>query len=228
MTELIAIAALGLGAYYLAPSYSVESTGDKNALELREAHHTGFIRGTNASRTGQVTSEETRVIRTPNYSLGSALNNAAKAWAYYKEKNDFIANMTNGVNVLINQATIRPTVRQRPGLLQLPSREAWSDKFGDIANVTYDINSGEPADNMTLTWRDQYGDAGGFPREGRPNPVLNEMYVGNPWGPGGQLFEAVGNQYRDPQYADAKPDGVLKKGKSPARILYQNRVRWQQ
>ena len=226
MAELIALVALGLGGYYLAPSYG-DDTEEKNALELREAHHTGFIRGTNASRSGQVTSEETRVIRTPQYSMASVLDNAAKAWKYYKEKNDFIAQMTNGVNVLINQATIRPTVRQRPGLLQLPSREGWEEQFGDIANVTYDIDSGEPADMMTLTWRDQYGDAGGFPRDGRPNPVLDELYVGNPWGPGGQLFEAVGNQYRDPQYADAKPSGNLKKPKLPSRVVYQNRVRWQ-
>lgn len=225
MTELIAATALGAAIYFLAPQGQKSET-NKNALELREASHSGFLRSTNASRGSAVTSEETRVIRNPNFRPADVLNNARKAWTYYKEKNDLIAHMTNGANVLINQATLRPTMQQRPGLLQLPSREGWQSQFGDIPNVTYDINSGAPAEMMTGNWRDEYGDAGGFPRNGRPNPVLNELYVGNPWGVGGQLFKAVGNQYRDPGYADNKPTGILKKQNLSAGVRFQNRVKF--
>lgn len=227
MTTLIAISALGLAAYHFWPTSTQSKTQlTKNEIELREASTYGFLRGTNASKSSVIASEETRVIRNPKF--GSDIKeNARKAWLYYKEKNDLIANMTNGKNVLINQATIRPNMQKKPGLLQLPNAEGWSDAFGDIANVTYDIISGVPAEMMTANWRDEYGDAGGFPRKGRPNVVLNELYVGNPWGPGGQLFEAVGNEYRDPDYADNKPTGILKKPRSDAHTRVKNRVKFQ-
>lgn len=225
MTELVALVALGLGTYHFWPYKVNKTTESKNEIELREASHTGFLRGTNSSRTSTVASEETRVVRNPTFG-SDIMENSRKAWRYYKNKNDIIANLTNGVNVLINQATIRPTVQQKPGLLQLPSAEGWSDSFGDIANVTYDIPAGFPAEMLTKNWRDEYGDAGGFPRVGRPNPVLEELYVGNPWGPGGQLFVAVGNEHRDPGYADEKPKGILKKQRGDAHTRLQNRVKF--
>lgn len=224
MTELIAIGALGLAAYQFWPS-SKKEREDKNAIELREASHSGFLRSTNASRSSVIASEETRVIRTPQYNF-NILENSRKAWQYYKTKNDLIANMTNGASCLVNQATIRPTMQKKPGLLQLPDEAGWGDSFGDIANVTYDRQSGLPAEMMTTNWRDEYGDAGGFPREGRPNPVLNELYVGNPWGPGGQLFKAVGNEHRDPGYADQKPSGILKKQRANAGARMEKRVKF--
>lgn len=227
MTTLIAAGALGLAVYHFWPSSNQsESQLTKNEIELREASTYGFLRGTNASKSSVIASEETRVIRTPIFG-SDIIENARKAWKYYKEKNDLIADMTNGKNVLINQTTIRPNMQKKPGLLQLPSAEGWSAAFGDIANVTYDIDDGVPAEMMTVNWRDEYGDAGGFPRVGRPNVVLNELYVGNPWGPGGQLFEAVGNQHRDPGYADNKPTGILKKPRSDANTRMQNRVKFQ-
>ncbi len=229
MTTLIALSAIGLAAYHFWPSSGVKASEAqlKNQIELREASHTGFLRATNSSRTNNLASEETRVIRNPKFGA-NVLDNVRSAWTYYKEKNDLIANMTNGANVLINQATIRPNMQKKPGLLQLPSREGWAEDFGDISNVTFDIDLGVPSDLMTVNWRDEYGDAGGFPREGRHNVVLNELYVGNPWGPGGQLFEAVGNQHRDPGYADYKPTGILKKPRSDAHTRLQNKVKFKQ
>lgn len=230
MTTLVAMAAIGLAGYYLAPSSEPLNQNEKNAIEIREAMHGGFLKNVNTSHTQSVISEETRVVRTPHYNKFDVRQNAADSLMYFKKKNDWIANMTNGVNCLINQATIRANLRQRPGLLQLPSAEGWAGAFGDIANVTYDIDGGYPAEMMTGTWRDQYGDAGGFPRDGRPNPVLDELYVGNPWGAGGQLFVAVGNQFRDPGYFDEKPEVPKKKGgmKRPgAREQLQNRVRFE-
>lgn len=224
MSVLLGLGALGLAGWYYWPT-DPEQQATKNEIEKREASHSGFLRSTNASRSGAFTSEETRVIRTPQYNF-NIVDNARKAWTYYKEKNDLIANMTNGTNVFVNQATIRPVMQQKPGLLQLPSAEGWASAFGDIANVTYDIQGGYPAETMTNSWRDQYGDAGGFPTEGRPNPVLEELYVGNPWGPGGQLFRAVGNEHRDPGYADNKPTGILKTPRSDASTRLKNRVKF--
>lgn len=229
MASLIGLAALGLAAYYLSPEYATnENMGDKNLLELREASNYGFLRGTNTARTGVIASEETRVVRTPTYNKGQVIENAQKSWLYQKEKNDMIAHLNNGAAIFINRGTIRPNNQKKPGLLQVPTREGdWQSAFGDIANVTYDVDSGLPPDQMTTSWRDQYGDAGGFPRNGRPQPVLNELYTGNPWGVGGQLFEAVGNQYRNPQYGDYPPkDTGIKPDETPAMVKVKKRVQF--
>lgn len=237
MTELIALASLGLAAYYLAPSYSANGdtkngVSERNALEMREAMNYGFLRGTNTAKTGIIASEETRVIRTPDYNKNQVRENAAKAWLYQKEKNDMIAHMNNGAAILYNRGTIRPSNQKRPGLLMVPTKEAgWGEAFDDIANVTYDIESGIPADQMTTSWRDQYGDAGGFPREGRSQVVLNELYTGNPWGAGGQLFVAVGNQHRNPGFGDNSPgasrnDFNNQADPTPASVKLKKRVRF--
>lgn len=228
MTEILAIAALGLAGYYLAPSYGETSEQrTKNQLELREAHHTGFLRGNNTSGNSVIASEETRVIRTPHFSTNDVLQNASKSWLYYKEKNDMLASIGFGTNALINAGTLRPDVRKKPGLPQFPSRDGWGEMFGDLPNASFDIESGIPADQMTFNWRDQYGDSGGFPREGRPNVVLNELYTGNAWGVGGQLFEAVGNEYRDPGYPDNKPQATDKATKESANTIMKKRVHFQ-
>ena len=229
MASLIGLTAIGLAGYYLAPSYSSnDKAQEKNALELREALNHGFLRGTNTARTGVIASEETRVVRTPTYNKGQVLENAQKSWLYQKEKNDMIAHMNNGAAIFINRGTIRPSNQKKPGLLQLPTREGdWEAAFGDIANVSYDIDSGLPPDQMTTNWRDQYGDAGGFPRNGRPQVVLNELYTGNPWGVGGQLFEAVGNEYRDPKFADHPPkDPGILPDQTPAIYKVKKRVQF--
>lgn len=62
----------------------------------------------------------------------------------------------------------------------------------------------------------------GAPRYGRSNIVLNELYNGNPWGAGGRDFIAIGNQHRDPGYAENTLKPILKnKGSSipPSRKL---------
>lgn len=228
MTEILAVAALGLAGYYFAPSYLSESEQQtKNQLELREANHTGFLRRNNTSGNAVIESEETRVIRNPRFSPTDVMQNASKSWLYFKEKNDKLASIGYGVNALINAGTLRPDVRKKPGLPQFPSRDGWGEMFGNLPNATFDIDSGLPADQMTFNWRDQYGDSGGFPRDGRPNVVLNELYTGNAWGVGGQLFEAVGNQYRDPQYPDNPPEASEKVTKENANTIMKKRVHFQ-
>lgn len=229
MLTAISIGALGLAGYYLTPEYSTNQNQDTNDQEIREAMHTGFLRGTNSAKVNVTASEETRVIRNPNYALNEVRENAVKAWKYYKERNDMIAHSTNGAAVLINRGTLRPNNQKKPGLLGLPTQEGmWGQAFGDISNAYFDIDSGIPADQMTTNWRDQYGDAGGFPREGKPNVVLNELYVGNPWGPGGQLFVAVGNQARNPGYPDVPPTGYTKQETVPASVRLKKRVQFAQ
>lgn len=237
MAELITLASLGLAAYYLAPVYSTNGdskngVSKKNAMEMREAMNYGFLRGTNTAKTSIIASEETRVIRAPDYNKNQVRENAAKSWLYQKEKNDMIAHANNGAAILYNRGTIRPSNKKRPGLLMVPTKGGdWGRAFGDIANVTYNIESGVPPEQMTTNWRDQYGDAGGFPREGRSQVVLNELYTGNPWGAGGQLFVAVGNQHRNPGYGDNPPESARNDfnnlvDSTPSSVKLKKRVRF--
>ena len=120
MASLIAITAIGLAGYYLAPGYSSnDKAQEKNALELREASNYGFLRGTNTARTGIIASEETRVVRTPTYNKGHVIENAQKSWLYQKEKNDMIAHMNNGAAILFNRGTIRPSNQRTSGCTTL-------------------------------------------------------------------------------------------------------------
>ena len=66
MLTAISIGALGLAGYYLTPEYSTNQNQDTNDQEIREAMHTGFLRGTNSAKVNVTASEETRVIRNPN------------------------------------------------------------------------------------------------------------------------------------------------------------------
>jgi len=228
MTALATAIALGTAGYYLIGDDSAnQKQASKNDMELREAMHTGFLRSANVQTGAGISSEETRVIRLPGFRGRQVRESAGQAWKHYKERNDQLASIGFGANNLINRQTLRPDNRKKPGLPMWPNREAYGPAFGNLPNATFDIPRGIPADQNTFNWRDQYGDAGGFPREGRPNVVLNELYVGNPWGTGGQLFEAVGNEYRDPQYADNPPDGRLPVDEVSSMTKFKKRVHWQ-
>lgn len=227
MTALAAAVALGTAGYYLIRTEPTNQQSD-NDMELREAMHTGFLRSANVRNGAGISSEETRVVRTPHFRGRQVRENAALSWKYYKNKNDELASIGFGVNNLINRQTLRPDNRKKPGLPMFPNKEAYGGEFGDLPNATFNIPGGIPAEQDTFSWRDQYGDAGGFPREGRPNVVLNELYVGNAWGTGGQLFKAVGNEYRDPHYPDNEPSGILPENTVPSMVRFKKRVRFAQ
>ncbi len=229
MLELVGIGALGLAAYYLAPSTTKPTRTNKLDDELREAWHTGFLMSPNTSNADSIRSEETSVVRAPRVSSKNAKIDAMRTLAYYKQKNDIIAELGNGVNVHINRGTLMPNNRQKPGILILPSKEGYGDKFRDIPNATYDLDSGISGELMTSMFsRDQYGTSGSNPVAGRSYVFPSALYNGtNPWGPGGQLFVAVGNEHRTPEKLDNRPLGILKKNPSQPLEKMKKRVKFQ-
>lgn len=230
MLELVGIGALGLAAYYLAPSNVVSSTKHSHLDdELREAWHTGFLMSPNTSNANSIRSEETAVVRAPRVSSRNAKIDAMRTLAYYKQKNDIIAELGNGVNVHINRGTLMPNNRQKPGILILPSKEGYYENFKDIPNATYDLDSGISGELMTSMFsRDQYGTAGANPVAGRTYDIPSALYgASNPWGAGGQLFVAVGNEYRTPEKLDNRPVGILKKNPSQPLEKMKKRVKFQ-
>lgn len=229
MLELVAVGALGLAGYYLAPSSKPKSVPNAMDDELREAWHTGFLMSPNTSNADSIRSEETSVVRAPRVSSKNAKIDAMRTLAYYKQKNDIIANLGNGANVHINRSFLMPNNRQKPGILILPSKEGFGDKFKDIPNATYDLDSGISGELMTSMYsRDQYGNAGSNPVAGRTYDMPSALYQGsNPWGPGGQLFVAVGNEHRKPENLDNRPVGILKKPASDPIGKLNKRVKFQ-
>lgn len=229
---LLGLIALGTGVYYFFPEYI--SLGDskasnRNEMELREASTTGFLRGANLSKSNVIASEETRVIRAPvNSSKISPLEIAKGFWTYVKEKNDMLYELGYGEKSLENRGVLRANIRQKPRLLMLPSREGKWANFQNLPNANFNVDSGPNADELTTTWRDQYGNAGGFPRNGIPYISPNVLYSGNPWGPGGQLFVAAGNQYRNPDYIQNDPSGHVPYPKEAANDRLRKRVHFNQ
>ena len=210
------------------PAEPAEKYG-KNS-EQREAMHSGFLRPANRAA-NILDSEELRAIRPAGGSVDPRLN--AAAWQEYQyNKNNVLGEMYGYGRALDNLKILRYDYSKKPGLLMLPNREGY-EEFAALPNAMFDREfAATPLDERIDLYRDPFGNAGGAPLQGRSNVVLNKLYVGNPWGPGGQQFEAVGNQHRDPNYADDKPTGILKNtdrdADMPAVEKMKRRVRFAQ
>ena len=177
--------------------------------EQREAMHYGFLRSANRG-SNIIDSEETRMIRTPDATPDPMIN-AAQWQAYHYAKNNQLGKMYSYGQALDNRKILRYDYKHKSRLLQLPNAEGFAQAFANVPNALFDRRTAEtPLDNRLDLFRDPFGQSGGAPIQGRSNVVLNKLFVGNPWGAGGQQFIAVGNQQRDPQYADNQPTGILR------------------
>lgn len=212
MLTIPAIAAIGAAGYIYNSQHQPSETRPAAVYarnsEQREAMHTGFLRPANRA-SNVLDSEEMRAIRPAAGSVDPRMN--AAAWQeYHYAKNDKLGEMYSYGRALDNLKILRYDYSKKPGLLMLPNREGYSE-FSSVPNAMFDRPyAATPLDERVDLFRDPFGDSGGAPLHGRSNVVLNKLYVGNAWGPGGQQFQAVGNQYRDTGYADAKPTGILK------------------
>lgn len=210
---LPAIGAIAAAGYVYSMSSSQQPPNDKSnpsvpGMEQREAMHSGFLRPANRGQ-NILDSEELRQIRPGAGSVDPRLN-AAEWQKYHYAKNDKLGQLYSWGSALDNLKILRYNYSKKPGLLQLPNREGFSE-FAALPNAHFDrISAAQPLDERVDLYRDPFGQAGGAPVQGRSNVVLNKLYVGNAWGPGGRDFIAVGNQHRDPGYADKKPDGILR------------------
>lgn len=215
---LPAIGAIAIAGYVYSASGS-ESTvkgeeriSDPAASEQRESIHSGFLRPANRGH-NIIDSEEVRIIR-PRGGHRNPMLNAAEWQQYHYEKNNKLGEMYSWARALDNLKILRYNYQKKPGLLQLPNREGYPE-FNRLPNAHFDRESAAtPLDERIDLYRDPFGTSGGAPLHGHSNVVLNKLYVGNAWGPGGQEFVAVGNQHRDPGYADVRPTGILRRESS--------------
>lgn len=235
MLVLPAIGAIAAAGYVYQsglqqPKTQQQSKFSNRNSEQRECMHSGFLRSANRG-SNIIDSEETRAIRPANGSPDPMFN-AAEWQEYQYAKNNKLGELYGPKSVLDNLKILRYDYRKKPGLLQLPNFEGYS-RFAVVPNAKFDRHSAaEPLDERVDLFRDPFGQAGGAPVQGRSNVVLNKLYVGNPWGAGGQQFKAVGNEFREPGYADTRPTGILKNNDADAGMTsmekLQNRVRFAQ
>lgn len=226
LTVVPAIAAIGVAGWVYQTSQDRDRPLEqpqhvkqqfKGNSEQREAMHAGFLRPANRAA-NIIDSDETRVIRTPQATPDPMIN-AAQWQAYHFAKNNQLGKMYSYGQALDNRKILRYDYAHKPRLLQLPNAEGYGEAFGNVPNAFFDrFSAAAPLDERLDLFRDPFGDSGGAPIQGRSNVVLNKLYVGNAWGAGGQQFVAVGNQQRDPGYADKKPSGILRNPDRDANV----------
>jgi hypothetical protein len=235
MLVIPTIAAIGAAGYiYSQQQGDAAPAQEKNKFaynsEQREAMHSGFLRSANRA-VAAIDSEEMRVIRKNGGDIDPRLNAAIwQDWFY--RKNNKLGELYSWAAALDNQKILRYSYANKPGLLMLPNREGYQE-FAALPNAMFDRESAAaPLDQRIDLYRDPFGNSGGAPLQGRSNVVLNQLYVGNAWGPGGQEFVAVGNEHRDPGYPDAKPTGDVKNSDRDAGFTsvekLKRRVRFEQ
>lgn len=209
---LLAAATVLIGYWLTSSSSSPMSSMSSNSNisnEIREAFHTGFLRGANRSSNG-IRSEETKMIF-PNFSIDPLIN-AMKSTAYVLQKNNILGELYSKGGVFNNMKILRVDYSRKPRLPELPNKEAYGEAWSDVPNVTYDRPfAATPPENKMWLNRDQYGHSGGAPRDGRSYLEPNIMYYGNPWGAGGEAFKAVGNQHFNVNFTGHERKGILKR-----------------
>lgn len=204
---LVSLATLLIGYWFMKQPRQPGNTAIIS--EIREAFHTGFLRGANRSSNG-IRSEETKMVF-PSFSV-DPLVNAVKSTYFTLTKNNILGELYSNGGLFNNMKILRVDYSRKPRLPELPNKEAFGEAWSDVPNVSYDRPSAAtPPENKMWLNRDQYGHSGGAPRDGRSYLEPNIMYYGNPWGQGGQAFKAVGNQHFDAQFSGTKRKGILKR-----------------
>lgn len=217
--------ALGLaGAAFAAVAMSQRSDGDmigekSESWDDIEDFTNGRSRDRNLYPGKTLTSETARIIRP----IGTGVQHpehVAKTWTNYHRAYEAATraiahnNADGGNNMRIGRNDINKRVRKP----HLPDRESYS-AWEVVPNATFEHeNSADVYPDMDYSWYDdQTGDAVAVP--GAPHYIHTaQEYVGNPWGPSGQLYNADG--FRTKSKKDLQVD------KLPDSLKAQNKVRF--
>lgn len=165
--------------------------------------------------------ENSRIIR-PNVNGVLHPVNAANAWEEYHRNYENVAhtlasaNYAGGDNARYFRGDIHKN-RRRP---HLPDREGF-EEWGVVPTSYFEHDSG-PGKNgypdMDYTWfEDQTGTAITVP--GAPHYIYTaQEYLGNPWGPSGQLYNAEGMRTKSKRNLQTDP--------IPTELKKKNKVRF--
>lgn len=147
---------------------------------------------------------------------------AAKAWEEYTKKYEDVAHTLGNAYHAggENARYFRNDINKKPRRPHLPDKESFAQwSVIPTAYFEHDKNPGNAAyPDMDYTWyEDQTGDAITTP--GAPHYIYtSQEFLGNPWGPSGQFFNAEGMR--------TKSEKDLQTEKIPDSIKKKNRVRF--
>lgn len=147
---------------------------------------------------------------------------AAKAWEEYTKKHEDVAHTLGNAYHAggENARYFRNDINKKPRRPHLPDKESFAQwSVIPTAYFEHDKNPGNAAyPDMDYTWyEDQTGDAITTP--GAPHYIYtSQEFLGNPWGPSGQFFNAEGMR--------TKSEKDLQTEKIPDSIKKKNRVRF--
>lgn len=147
---------------------------------------------------------------------------AAKAWEEYTKRYEDVAHtLGNAYHAGAENARyFRNDINKKPRRPHLPDKESFAQwSVIPTAYFEHEKNPGNAAyPDMDYTWyEDQTGDAITTP--GAPHYIYtSQEFLGNPWGPSGQFFNAEGMR--------TKSEKDLQTEKIPDSIKKKNRVRF--
>lgn len=165
--------------------------------------------------------ENSRIIR-PNVNGVQHPETAAKAWDEYHRKYENVAHtLSSGYHAGGDNARyFRNDINKKPRRPHLPDKEGFSE-WAAVPTAYFEHDNGPSGGNypdMDYSWyEDQAGDA--MAVTGAPHYIYTEQeFLGNPWGPSGQFFNAEGMRTK------AKND--IQREKPTDGLKRKNRVRF--
>lgn len=221
MLPIIAAGAIAAVVTMQRPNESGTTLANQETEEEIENFTLGRSRDRNLMPGKTLIAENSRIIR-PVLNGVQHPELAAKAWDTYQKRYEDVAHtLSNAYHAGGENARyFRGDINKKPRKPHLPDKES----FGEWAVVPtayfeYDKapgNSDYP--DIDYTWyEDQTGDAITTP--GAPHYIYTtQEYLGNPWGPSGQFFNAEGMR--------TKSEKDLQRDKIPDSIKKKNRVRF--
>jgi len=213
---------LAAGAFAAVSAQRSNESGsvlaNKETEEEVENFFLGRSRDKNLFPGKTLIAENSRIIR-PNLNGVQHPELAAKAWGqYHKRYEDVAHTLSNAYHAGGDHARyFRGDINKKPRRPHLPDKESFAEwATVPTAYFEHDSNPGSnPYPDMDYTWyEDQTGDAITVP--GAPHYIYtNQEFLGNPWGPSGQFFNADGMRTKSKKdlQRDKIPDSIKKKNR---------------
>lgn len=198
-----------------------ESTNQETPEEI-ERFFNGRSRDKNLFPGKTLVAENSRIIR-PNIAGVQHPVHAANAWEEYHKKYEGVAHALSSANFAgaENARYFRSDIKKNRRRPHLPDKEGFSDWLA--VPTAYFEHESDPGNayypDMDYTWyEDQTGTAMTVP--GAPHYMYtSQEFLGNPWGPSGQLFNAEGMRTKSKK--DLPADAPI-----PYELRKKNKVRF--
>ena len=219
MLPIIAAGAIAAVVTMQRPNESGTVLTNQETDEDIEKFFNGRSRDKNLMPGKTLIAENSRIIR-PVLNGVQHPEQAAKAWESYQQKYENVAHtLANAYHAGGENARyFRGDINKKPRRPHLPDKES----FGEWATVPTAYFEHEKAPgtdgypDMDYTWyEDQTGDAMTVP--GAPHYIYDnaQEFLGNPWGPSGQFYNAEGMRTKSKKdlQGDKIPNHLKKKNK---------------